>query len=109
MAEFYNLLLSIIGVIFLGILFVIIISPKHIYRYFNIFHFPKVSVPAKIVDRKVYFKDEQHTEHILIFQLYTGKRLNFKVDSETYSLYYAGDKGLLVYRGEKFISFDKRF
>ncbi len=109
MEEFYNLLLSILGVLFLGAVFVLIIFPKHIYQYVTIFKFPKISVPAKIVDRTIYSKNDHYSEHILIFQLYTGKRLSFKIDVETYFLYYIGDKGILVYRGDKFLHFDKKF
>ena len=68
----------------------------------------KESAPAKLIDKKISFsKNESY--YSLIFELYTGSKLSFKVDSYIYSQYCSGDKGILTYSVDKFINFKKKY
>ncbi|WP_339061698.1 hypothetical protein [Tepidibacillus marianensis] len=60
--------------------------------------------PAKLIYKGIKYIDEQY-QHILTFELHTGKRLTFYVNEIQFTEHQLGDHGLLIFKGEKMINF----
>lgn len=69
----------------------------------------KISTPAKLVDKKLHFSKNNSSSYNLVFELYTGSKLTFKVNEYQYSEFNNGDKGILIYKEDKFINFKTKY
>lgn len=67
-----------------------------------------MSTPAKIVDKKINY-NKKDSSYIMVFELYTGGKLTFFVNSYVYSEYFIGDKGIITYSKDKLINFKKKY
>lgn len=68
----------------------------------------RINTPAKLIDKKLDF-DKKDSSYILIFELYTGVKLTFYVNSYIYSEIFIGDKGILTYEKGRLINFKKKY
>ncbi len=73
-----------------------------------------VTIPATVADKRQssYTKytpvPQPVTDYILVFTTNNGKKLNFTTNSWNYEVIKKGDKGILKYRGNRFISFEPK-
>lgn len=102
MVYYYILLLLSFALISIVITFILYFynNAKQINR--------KISTPAKIISKSINFTNDE-SYYVLIFELYTGKKLKFHVDAYHFTQYNNGDKGILTYIEDKFISFRKKY
>lgn len=73
-----------------------------------------VTVSATVTDKRKssYTKytpvPQPVTDYILVFTANNGKKLNFTTNPWNYEVIKKGDKGILKYRGNRFISFEPK-
>jgi len=68
----------------------------------------RINTPAKLIDKKINFT-KKDSNFLLIFELYTGSKLTFSVNSFLYSEILIGDKGIITYSKDKLINFKKKY
>lgn len=90
-------------------IFIFLLIPyfKKINNYFELMN-QKISTPAILTYKLIEFSGDK-SKFILVFELYTGKKIKFEVNHIKYSLYCKGDKGILTYCGDRFINFKKKY
>jgi len=79
---------------------------KKIWSYFKT---TKHKKPAILIDKKIKFHSKNNINYVLVFELFTKEKLTFNVLPSTYSLFFIGDKGILIYKGKQFIYFNKKY
>jgi len=67
----------------------------------------KKTSPAKLIYKGIKYIDDQY-QHILTFELHSGKRLTFSVDEYQFMKHQLGDQGVLIYNEEKMFNFEHK-
>ncbi|WP_240050890.1 DUF2500 domain-containing protein [Metabacillus litoralis] len=108
-----------IGPIFIGIIFIIVISffiiniAKGISTYNKNEQSPKLSVPAEIKTKRTSVRSggqdhHSHTSYYVTFEFSSGDRSEFKVSGKEYGQLAEGDIGVLTFQGTRYGAFDRK-
>ena len=89
---------------------------KNIAEWVNNNNSPRLSVDAKIVDKRMsthHHHSNGHHHHThsyhVTFEVQSGDRMELRVPRTEYGLLAEGDEGTLHFQGTRFLGFDRRY
>ena len=101
-------------VFFIVILAFIFVFVKNISEWVKNNNSPRLSVDAKIVDKRVethHHHSNGHHHHThsyyVTFQVESGDRMDLKVNRNEYNLLTEGDAGTLSFQGTRYLGFER--
>ena len=101
-------------VFFLVIAMLIFVFVKRIGEWVNNNNSPRLSVDAKIVDKRMtthhHHSDEDHHDtysYHITFEVQSGDRMELKVPRSEYGLLVKGDEGVLTFQGTRYLGFER--
>ena len=94
----------------------IFVFVKNISEWFKNNNSPRLSVDAKIVDKRTathHHHSNGHHHHThsyhVTFEVQSGDRMELKVPRNEYGLLVVGDEGILSFQGTRFLGFERRY
>lgn len=76
---------------------------------------PRLSVDAKIVDKRMsthHHNNNGHHYHThsyyVTFEVQSGDRMELRVPRDEYGLFVCGDEGILSFQGTRYLGFERR-
>ncbi|WP_226668096.1 DUF2500 domain-containing protein [Metabacillus litoralis] len=105
--------------IFIGIIFVVVISffiiniVKGISTYSKNEQSPRISVPAELKTKRTSVRSggqnhHSHTSYYVTFEFSSGDRSEFIVSGKEYGQLAEGDVGILTFQGTRYGGFDRK-
>ncbi|MCQ6268631.1 DUF2500 domain-containing protein [Fictibacillus sp. WQ 8-8] len=105
------------GPIFIGIVFVIVISViiigivSSLSQWNKNNNSPKLSVKAKVVTKRTSIRGggetSAHNDYYVTFQVESGDRMELEVKGDKFGMLVEGDTGELSFQGSRFLGFSR--
>ena len=100
------------GYIFLGvvvsfIVFMIVKNVKPVKKMNGKLIFKSSNVYSQLSPTKFGTKASNYTEYVFTFELENNTKVELLADKTVYEMYFVDDYGVISYRGNKLISFEK--
>lgn len=107
-------------VFFLVIAMFIFVFVKGISEWVNNNNSPRLSVDAKIVDKRSHTSHHHHnhnghmhtsssTSYYVTFEVQSGDRMELKVPRSEFGLLVEGDEGVLSFQGTRYLGFERKY
>ena len=107
-------------VFFLVIAMFIFVFVKNISEWVNNNNSPRLSVDAKIVDKRSHTSHHHHnhnghmhtsssTSYYVTFEVQSGDRMELKVPRSEFGLLVEGDEGVLSFQGTRYLGFERKY
>ena len=103
-SSFFSIISVLIAVFIIGT--IIFVFANIIKEWNKNNHSPKLSVPAVAVSRRAQRSDDS-TWYYITFQVESGDRMEFMVNSSVYGTIIEGDFGKLTFQGSRYLDFDR--
>lgn len=103
-SSFFSIISVLIAVFIIGT--IIFVFANIIKEWNKNNHSPKLSVPAVAVSRRAHRSDDS-TWYYITFQVESGDRMEFMVNSSVYGTIIEGDYGKLTFQGSRYLDFDR--
>lgn len=105
---------------FLVIGMFIFVFVKNISEWVNNNNSPRLSVDAKIVDKRSHTSHHHHnhnghmhtsssTSYYVTFEVQSGDRMELKVPRSEFGLLVEGDEGVLSFQGTRYLGFERKY
>lgn len=112
---FFGDMMFMIGPIFIGIVFVIIIGMiiftigSSIKQGIKNNNSPLLTVPAEVASKRIHVQgDNSRTTYYITFEVQSGDRMEFSIAGKEYGQLVEQDLGLLTFQGTRYISFERQ-
>ncbi|MBO5274568.1 MAG: DUF2500 domain-containing protein [Clostridia bacterium] len=114
--DFSFTVVPILFVIFFIIFFVFffIIIGKNIAQWNKNNHSPRITVPAKVITKRVNVSHRHHDHHVhtsssyyVTFEVESGDRMELHMSGSEYGLLVEGDEGKLTFQGTRYLGFER--
>lgn len=107
-------------VFFLVIAMFIFVFAKGISEWAHNNNSPRLSVDAKIVDKRSHTSHHHHnhnghmhtsssTSYYVTFEVQSGDRMELKVPRSEFGLLVEGDEGVLSFQGTRYLGFERKY
>ncbi len=107
-------------VFFLVIAMFIFVFVKGISEWVHNNNSPRLSVDAKIVDKRSHTSHHHHnhnghmhtsssTSYYVTFEVQSGDRMELKVPRSEFGLLVEGDEGVLSFQGTRYLGFERKY
>ena len=107
-------------VFFLVIAMFIFVFVKGISEWVHKNNSPRLSVDAKIVDKRSHTSHHHHnhnghmhtsssTSYYVTFEVQSGDRMELKVPRSEFGLLVEGDEGVLSFQGTRYLGFERKY
>ena len=107
-------------VFFLVIAMFIFVFVKGISEWVHNHNSPRLSVDAKIVDKRSHTSHHHHnhnghmhtsssTSYYVTFEVQSGDRMELKVPRSEFGLLVEGDEGVLSFQGTRYLGFERKY
>lgn len=107
-------------VFFLVIAMFIFVFAKGISEWVHNNNSPRLSVDAKIVDKRSHTSHHHHdhnghmhmsssTSYYVTFEVQSGDRMELKVPRSEFGLLVEGDEGVLSFQGTRYLGFERKY
>ena len=107
-------------VFFLVIAMFIFVFVKGISKWVHNNNSPRLSVDAKIVDKRSHTSHHHHnhnghmhtsssTSYYVTFEVQSGDRMELKVPRSEFGLLVEGDEGVLSFQGTRYLGFERKY
>ncbi|MBI0578621.1 DUF2500 domain-containing protein [Neobacillus cucumis] len=103
------------GPIFIGVIFVIVISTilftivKGITQWNKNNHSPKLNVNARVVAKRTAVRGggetRAHSDYFVTFEVESGDRMELEVKDDDFGMLVEGDQGELTFQGTRYLGF----
>lgn len=112
---FFGDMMFMIGPIFIGIVFVIVIGMiiftigSSIKQGIKNNNSPLLTVPAEVASKRIHVQgDNSRTTYYVTFEVQSGDRMEFSIAGKEYGQLVEQDLGLLSFQGTRYISFERQ-
>lgn len=112
---FFGDMMFMIGPIFIGIVFVIVIGMiiftigSNIKQGIKNNNSPLLTVPAEVASKRIHVQgDNSRTTYYITFEVQSGDRMEFSIAGKEYGQLVEQDLGLLTFQGTRYISFERQ-
>lgn len=112
---FFGDMMFMIGPIFIGIVFVIVIGMiiftigSSIKQGIKNNNSPLLTVPAEVASKRIHVQgDNSRTTYYITFEVQSGDRMEFSIAGKEYGQLVEQDLGLLSFQGTRYISFERQ-